>query len=200
MIAEEKLLKLIRKKPSGEGAPQSSMKTPGGKNSFSFGGLFIKSADILLLANRLVIFVIIVIIGYIVYKFYYLKEPVASLSSPVIENPFELTAGEGVLATELGTKPFSYYQEKMKSRDLFILPWDASSDTQAKEVPLEISQKLKLVGIVLDRDPQAIMEDLGTNQTVFLSKGQTIYNATLTEIKEDKVIFLYNDEKIVFTP
>ncbi|MCR4337897.1 MAG: hypothetical protein NUV91_08860 [Candidatus Omnitrophica bacterium] len=56
----------------------------------------------------------------------------------------------------------------------------------------DIKTKYRLVGIILDTHPQAILEDLQKNKTVFLSRGDKIENLILQEVEEGKIIL--NDD------
>ena len=55
---------------------------------------------------------------------------------------------------------------------------------------------LKLVGILLDGEPKAVIEDLKKNETLFLSPGQSLGNAVLQEIQEGKVVFVYQGQRV----
>ena len=64
----------------------------------------------------------------------------------------------------------------------------------------ELNKKLKLVGILFDANPTAIIEDQTTQQTLFMSPGDMVDNIKLEKIQPDKVIFLYNDQRVELTP
>ena len=64
---------------------------------------------------------------------------------------------------------------------------------------MDLSKTLRLVGIVLDAQPKAIIERIAQKETVFLSKGETVEGAVLEDILEDKVILSYQDEKVELT-
>ena len=91
------------------------------------------------------------------------------------------------------------YESEIGRRDLFrsLKEEDASEEALTKAAP-DFTKTIKLVGIVLDQNPQAVLKDLETNQTLFLHPGQQIQGATLSEISEGKVILTYQDQKIEF--
>ena len=52
----------------------------------------------------------------------------------------------------------------------------------------------------MDKEPRVIVEDLKEKQTVFMSKGDKLGEYILEEILADKLIFLYNGEKVELVP
>ena len=99
-------------------------------------------------------------------------------------------------------KAFHFYEETVKARDVF-LPFGerTRADTAALEKALPaLHQRIKLIGILVDNDSKAIIEDLQEKQTHFLSRGETIGTALLEDIREDKVIFLYDNEHVELAP
>ena len=67
-----------------------------------------------------------------------------------------------------------------------------------KAIPA-LHKRIKLIGILLDDDSKAIVEDLQEKQTHFLSQGESIGTIQLEAIREDKVIFDDNGKKIELT-
>ena len=116
----------------------------------------------------------------------------------------KLKAGEKLLNKTIikEAKPFEFYKQKINNRDIFLLPWETPLDTNVSKATSanELSKQLRVVGIVLDDNPKAIIEDQATKQTLFISKGEKINDAVLEEVKEGQVIFNYNGEKIILTP
>jgi len=107
--------------------------------------------------------------------------------------------------------PFSEYAQVIGERELMGLPGRRSpltssgAQTNGDEpvVPFsngDLSQNLKLVGIILDDNPVAVVEDRNKKETVFLSLGQRIGDAILQEIREGKAIFLYRGNNVELTP
>ncbi len=121
---------------------------------------------------------------------------------------------ENDAALSLGNiKPFSFYSEQIQKRDIFQLyvpvleqkPVDTEVlqeqiDPQNVHNPTEFVQNLRLVGIVLDQTPEAIIEDLQTNETLFLHKGDQIREGVIEEIQESKVVFNYYGQHVEIIP
>ena len=100
-------------------------------------------------------------------------------------------------------KPAEMYVQRIGERDLFRSLRDRlkSPGTHAIEKALPaLHKRIKLIGILVDGDSKAIVEDLKEKQTHFLSQGESIGTAFLEDIREDKVIFMYNDERVEMTP
>ena len=53
---------------------------------------------------------------------------------------------------------------------------------------------------MLDQDPKAILEDIKSQQTFFVSEGEEVMGATLKQIQEDKLIFIYNGQRVELVP
>jgi type II secretory pathway component PulC len=197
MTSEEKLLKLIRKK---DRADDSRSKTKGltDKMMKSKGIKTESKPDGLILFNKFLIILSIISLGYIIIVGFIVKqrsadEFVASIqhqkNGSSLENPIQ--GGK--------QKPLSFYVQKFENKDLFNTslyqtnPTSAAVVNSAEQNP---TQSLKLVGIVLDDKPQAIIEDLNSQQTLFLHVGDSIQDAKVKQILEGKVIFQFKEEMI----
>ena len=217
--SEEKLLQLIRKKndPSarkplvsrGDGADLSSTQTPGDGQPRK------KNVDSLSLTTRILGAAAAGIFIFILINFRpALFHPEASrpetprdettreikMASADMESSGEIIKEEASLNLE--ARPFEFYRQTIGSRDIFQAPWEKPLPvaTGTSSSAAELAKQLKLVGILLDKDPKAIVEDLTTQQTFFLSPGERIGNAVVEEIREDKVILDFAQEKVELVP
>lgn len=148
------------------------------------------------------IILIIALVGIIIvggYKYYIFHEK--GMLIPRVKDSVALK-NKGFDVDTLGEKgPFSYFEGTISRRNIFQAPWEKNKEevsTQIEEVP-EIRRNIKLVGIVLDDNPTAIIEDIKKGTTMFMLIGDTIYEAVLEEIQEGKVIFLQNGDRIEIT-
>jgi len=64
----------------------------------------------------------------------------------------------------------------------------------------ELLGDFKLVGIILDSEPQAILENRKKKETVFLSVGESIGKSVVEEIHKGSVIFLDGEKRIELVP
>lgn len=114
----------------------------------------------------------------------------------VDEKPFPIDI------TMFKPKPFEMYAKGFAARDLFqSLREKLETDTQAIQKALPaLHKRIKLIGILLDGDSKAIVENLEERQTHFLSKGESIGTVFLEDIREDRVVFTYNNERIEMSP
>jgi hypothetical protein len=197
ITSEEKLLKVIRKQDK----VRQVQKQP--KRPMSFDPFKDSTVGMLRFCNRLFILVSIVFIGILVYKFFYLKAIQGHELKVLLENsaPAEGVAGSEVPTPEL----FPPQQDVAVGRDLFQAPWEKPEDEQAAFVPVangaDLKSVIRLAGIVLDKtNPQAIVEDLVSGETVFLSKDGVIKDATLIDLDETKATFLYQNQRVELTP
>lgn len=105
--------------------------------------------------------------------------------------------------------PFDEYANVITKRDLFELPVEESSpaiEPQAVQpapvqvVQRDLSQELRLVGIVLDDQPQAVIEDIRNKETIFLRKGEQHGDIILEDVQAGKVTIRYHQELVELTP
>ena len=156
--------------------------------------------NLLRLGNRLLLISVLGVFGYICIK-YVLSGPTKDvpLTLKGQKTPIEKAAEPIILSS---VRPFPFYRDKIKQRNIFEAPWEKVKegvDITAKAA-VDISQQLRLIGIVLDQDPKAIVEDLKGKQTVFLSEGEFWGEIQLEEIRADRVIFVTHDEKVELVP
>ena len=196
MTSEEKLLKLIRQKnPLWPRDPRKG----GAKGKLPSQGKHAadqKGFDALLFFNKFLILLCLAVVGYLGFKYSYLFQDKTAHQGRKAKVPVEKKEAERMDWPE--TKPFDYFQSKLGQRNLFFNPWEKQSQPNqlVQEGSDDWTKQLRLVGIVLDADPKAIIEDINSNQTLFLSKGDSVNNAVLKEILEDKVILMYNNQEV----
>ncbi|HOW35217.1 MAG TPA: hypothetical protein PL155_02220 [Candidatus Omnitrophota bacterium] len=197
---EEKLLGLIRKKDQSQGkilagkkqsAPEQkglAQRQDSGKES----GILFKIAD------RLLLVAVFVLLGFVAYEFLFItddrlksfKEPAGTTEEVAIPS-----------AESVNPKPYSYYSEQIAKRDIFQSPVykRTMGDAKAPEAGSELTKNLRLVGIVLDSNSQAIIEDANAQRTFFLHKGDRIREAVVEDIQESKVILNFSEQRIELT-
>ena len=160
----------------------------------------------LVICNRGLIFISA---GLMVYAAVAFALPKRRPPSGITQKEFSQTS-EGVSPKIIlpEAKPFDNYADVIRSRDIFSIaqPGGKSLAENPNNIPQasfattqDWIKNLKLVGILMDREPQAVIEDLQKNETVFLSHGQQLDEAVLEEIQEGKVIFLYQGHRIELT-
>ena len=200
--SEEKLLRLIRKRDKGRKTSASLKESQPKENSTAEDSSVSKKegADFLKLINNLFILILLGILGYILAQTVFAKKE--SMDSSMVAENVAMKKSSVSRASASEMKPFDDYQAKFEQKDIFISPWDRARQKPGnlKKISSDLTRQLKLVGIVLDENPQAIVEDIKERQTYFLSEGESIREAELMEIHEDKVIFNYNEETIELTP
>ncbi len=195
LTAEEKLLKVIRRKSLSSAKRQESG-VQGQSNRRSSGG---NESDALSLVNNILMIVCLVAGTYLVYQYIHKQEKEAVALQPGGQtndkrNKFSLMNDVD--------RPFDEYLAMLEQRNIFEMPWEKSKpqETPVAAAPApQLSESIRVLGIVLDNQPQAILEDVKTSQTVFVSVGQTISDAVVEEIREGKVIFNYHGQKVELT-
>ena len=182
--SEEKLLNLIRKKKVIASAPP---KTDAAKRAEIFNFLEI--------GNRFLIILSVCLLTVITIKFYLenKKQPIATV---LINASTEFETGDSS-PTQIYSAYQEKYQEIIKGRDIFLAPWEVKKGDGSLPIGAKsaLTEQYKLIGIMLDKSPTAIIEDVTTHQTTILLKGEKIGEATLLDIQENKVIFQYGNQQ-----
>lgn len=201
VTSEEKLLKLIRKKDK-DAKNKAQAKQDREDNSKKLDddekG---KGFDFISLANKLLVIVILGLVGYVVVNHLLFKKE----NEPVLFAPVEPKGNQKQKQTTpkvKSTKSFSSYEQVIGQRDIFQSPWEKPKVQNAfiSSTLSELKKKIKLVGIVVDEESIAIIEDVKSRETSFLTVGESISGAQIEEITEEKVVFILNDERVEFKP
>jgi len=197
---EEKLLKFIRKKNPAAVKGEAALNQPG-VGGVSAAGRLGDSLGIFKAVDKVLIAAIIVLLGYLLYNFKFGKQETVTISLEETTSSSETVAP--VIPTAVEPQPFSYYAEKMGGRNIFdsapgqtVTPDQLPLEVMAPQPLPDITTKLKIVGIVLDKNAEVILEDLEEQKTYFLRKGDRIRDAVVQEIEEGKVILIYNNQTI----
>lgn len=201
--SEEKLLKLIRKKNSAaaparsgglkEAFPEEAKRAQGKKEPridlLSVAPYFLMAAALGL-----------TVYGTVQYLTFNPEQIASSVPLPeeAPEEAPEIVPREPATAQELvsDTSP-----EGTGTRDIFQAPWEKpAAAAPAGSAAVELAKNLKVVGILLDAEPKAIIEDVAMKQTFFVSPGEHVGGALLEEVKEDRVILIFNEERVELVP
>lgn len=93
----------------------------------------------------------------------------------------------------------SYYLEKARERDIFVMGKKEVKDeryTAPTSKGIEATQNLKLVGISWSDDPYAMVENTKALKTYFVKRGDKIGKVVVDGVSRDRVILNYEGEKI----
>ena len=153
--------------------------------------------------NGILTMVILVLSALAVYLFFFAAQETQKMppGAPLTINK---TTDQGIVFST--PKPFGYYAERFNKKNIFQVPIPSpppnSQSSQAENQGVgdqPLIKNLNLVGIVIDQKPIAIIEDLQTQETLFLSAGDHIREAVIEEIKKNTVVLKYKGEHIELT-
>ena len=204
MTSEEKLLNLIRKKAPEKKAEPASGPVPDlfgfERRSKTWQRDFFKIFQV---GSRILMVFCLVLAVYIVINLVlYPKEKKIVLNDDLQDN--NGTWGESESLTP-AVRAFNEYEE-LARKNVFLTTGKPGGETgfvseeAAGSAADDLTQSYKLVGIILDQSPQAIIEDIKNKQTLFLFKGEEIGGAILEKIEEGRVILLRNNQRVELTP
>ena len=153
-------------------------------------------------AKNILLVVCVVLAGYILFKGYMINQSPIELKA--VETEESEVAFNRIVFPE--RQDFTMYADAMKKRDIFDSPYGKKRPSRTEKISTEgvfessdLGSKYKLVGVVLDKDPLAIVKSFESKETLFLSVGDEMGNAVLEEIKENQVIFRYNNKRVSLT-
>jgi len=193
---EEKLLRLIRGKPKKSERASSSLEARP-KEYTSIRPK--KPHDFYRLGVALLILIVVFGTGYTIFEstLPQLGLKIDDLRETVTEDKMDKEPTE-----ILSAKPYSYYSEYIDSRDIFktdLLSGKGAGDSLDASLVGKLSN-LTLVGIVLDKIPQAIIEHEKDQKTYFLKKGDSIDEVKVVDISEGKVTLSFEEEEFELKP
>ena len=150
--------------------------------------------------TQLLQIVAILVLAYSALRWYSFSTPE---SLPVLEkNRFEQKIAVRDEPDPDAPTSFADYGQVFSSREIFAIPY-AKESPAPRAAPVESpgAQKAQLLdfrlrGVVLDRHPQAIIEDVSSKQTLFLSPGDELGQGTLKEVREDRIIVVIRDSAL----
>ena len=131
--------------------------------------------------------------AFLIYIFIFYKPPIQITMVPYAQK--EISTAPIVI------KDFSHYANTMKQRSLF-------KTQPQKEVAQQVERKsagvifkklvkdLALKGILSGDTPKAIVENQSENRTYFVTVGEYIGDVKIQDIRPDKIILEYDNEKM----
>ncbi len=206
---EDKLLRLIRNKNKVPGSPLAAalqnQKVKSGsvfRPSYAAGTRaflirFSQSIFSLKKINVILFFLVIAFLGYVVFELFFFREG----NTKYLQTAKEAASKTETKDTLAQVSPtLDYYTSQVNKRDIFrpVLGQDQATGSAATQN--EQVSNLRLAGIILDKQPQAIIEDIKLKKTYFLYRGDYIGDIKVEEILESKVILSYAGEKFELVP
>jgi hypothetical protein len=136
-----------------------------------------------------------------------LKTMVTSVSKDIQMEPVKegaKTAEQTKPQQKLETKPaasFDEYEKLLKEKNIFTpsQPEREKGSLPASKQLRELTKDLRLVGILPGDEPQVIIEDKKSGQTLFLKEGELIDAIEVRKISTGKVVLGYGDETITLS-
>ena len=93
-----------------------------------------------------------------------------SSSSMVVSEPLSSALSS---QTVTALKPISEYADQLTRRDIFNFGSDLTERTTIGENTMPLPSNLKVVGVIIGRPSEVIVEDAQTQQTYFIKDGET---------------------------
>ena len=167
-------------------------------------------AGIFPVVNGVLIVLIVLLIVYVMYELLLITkqdERMSVKSNMILENTL---LAESFSLSE--PPPFSYYSGQLEKRDIFRIPEPVAPPmeniVQPEKMnvpvvnapnPMDLIKNLTLVGILLDQNSTAIIEDQQSKETLFLQVGSQVNEAVVEQIQKSKVIFNFHGQRVELT-
>ncbi|MBF0532548.1 MAG: hypothetical protein HQL23_05550 [Candidatus Omnitrophica bacterium] len=147
------------------------------------------------LANRFLTVVAVCLFVVFIGKYQTGKNAQLSLADISFQN--QLPDKKNQPTDVLGLTTKSDYRNVIQARDIFTAASEQKKEDQAPAQPKPaLSTRYRLGGIILDKNPTAIIEDLQSHQTIILSIGQKLGDAELKNIQENRAVFRDGDQDV----
>ena len=147
-------------------------------------------------ASKALFLISVLLAGYIVYTYISLQ-PVLETGVPEDRSGQE----ERVLKIEKPDTEFHMegIAEVLNTRDIFAMPYNRDLAKGEKDEGIDVvgtpSQEMlfyRVIGVMIDQKPVAILEDSRTSETVVLSEGASLEGAVVKDVQADRVLFKKN--------
>jgi type II secretory pathway component PulC len=115
-------------------------------------------------------------------------------------------AAEDVSAVVRELQPFSVYESQLGQRNLFQAPepkvpvaQPQPEDAGLEQEPVVLTsdtlpEHLKVVGIIVGKPSEVVIEDTKAQQTFFIQEGDNIGDFAMQRLGEDKIIIKYQGQ------
>ena len=189
MPAEEKLLRLIKGRKSAQ--------TPDAKNAAAKAKSKHFSLKKYLTLNNIMITGFVIATAFLIISFIN-TSPVATTNNLADIKSEKATVKDQEAKSE--KKPYDYYLSSIKGRDIFSVSSEPQKTEKLNSGAEASSMKdLNLMGVISGESPQAIIEDKKTQKSYYVSKGQSVGDFEVEDIKEGKVILIKDGKKFELT-
>ena len=91
-------------------------------------------------------------------------------------------------------EPLEHYEKGISGKQIFGII-GTSGGANSAAINTDLLKDINLVGIIADKNPQAIIEDKKTKKTSYVSKGQMVGDFLIDDIQEGKIILNYRSQK-----
>lgn len=113
--------------------------------------------------------------------------PLVSLRKIRLPNIAQEAPGGLAITKAEEIKPFEFYLEGTKNRQLFNSIPEGQAQSDEGAVSPDLIESINLLGIISGESPQAFIEDKKTRKTYYVTKGQFVGELQVENIQEGKV-------------
>ena len=147
---------------------------------------------------------LIFFIGMAVYIGMGFKKEYTGESMPSMEGSPVAANGDGESASLFPSlRPYPYYADKFKERDLFAplgtAPVNMAQSQNPPEIGHEFPSHLRISGIILGNPSEAVIEDKNANSSYFLKEGESSGDLQILKVNKDSVSVNYLGKMYQFT-
>jgi hypothetical protein len=181
-----------------------------GKVDIAAKGNIMHALKVIFLAGFLVL---VVAVGYFAFNAYVnkgsqeledIKSLVASISDREKDSdevPLEKAVKETLKGKQASpASSIDDYQKIVEAKTIFASPGRTEKPAAMESLAAQDALKgLRLVGIITEKPPQAIIEDMQNKQTLFLGEGEMIGKMQVQQILSDRVILVYDGQSVTLS-
>lgn len=146
------------------------------------------------------VIVVLALLGAAYYFFSGWRPRTAGVPATPVNEPIHPRAGRiGRIVETRFARPYDRLEQLLAERNLFVSPdtlFVADGAGQQNSALDDLRIRLRLVGILLDDKPQAMIEESGQQRTHIVGIRDQVAGATVISIEEKKIILEYNGEQL----
>lgn len=125
----------------------------------------------------------------LIYPFTALK------NTPLVKPQLKETAQRNLNLKDDARRPIEFYRQELSGRQIFGGAQEGAAGGPASGVNVDLTKDINLVGIISGEPAQAVIEDVKTKKTYYLSRGQFIGELRVDDIQDGKIIINYHGQK-----
>lgn len=118
------------------------------------------------------------------------------LTTGTVDAKKPMTSGPATFSAQAALEPVEVLQEMVERRNLFDVRVGPDGNLQPKSSIHELTKDLRLKGLAVFEQPEAILEDARTGTAIFVKEGDGVGELQVKKIRPESLILSYRGEDL----